>query len=351
MTTDPFMQPTAASEPGEIVNGRYSLPHPVTGLPHSWMRTTNFISKIADKHAIDEWEKQTIVAGLALREDYYVEACGVVDFYPDTQDLTKESKQALNEIIERAREAAGGNTGARLGTAVHNFTEQAKRDGTHRAPKKWQGTVDTYLKTLRDFHLTPCPELLERKVVNLRYNLAGTFDDGLLTRDGKLVVGDTKTQKGIYSYCSPAMQLGVYVNADAMWNAALGEYEEMPPFEKDLGILLWTPVRGAYQGSCEPHWVDIKQGYEAVELAHLVYEWQKKGKRKNAIGGLYIPPKSLSKTEEYARRLRDADSVDELSAVYIEASSRALWSPELEQVGKLRQKDLVSTVDTLSTVN
>lgn len=349
-TVSPFMQPPAldAPQPGDIVNGRYQLPHPETGAPHSWMRTTNFIKKIADIFALETWEKQTLVAGLTLREDLYTEACAAVEFANEWMELTDDSKKKITDIAARAKEAAGGNTGARIGTAFHSFVERAKRGQDPRAPRKWEGKVDIYLDCLRRHYLTPQVNLLERKVVNLRYNLAGTFDDAFRMVDGELVVGDTKSQKGFYSYCDPAMQLGVYVNADAMWNAETLTYEEMPPFRKDLGLVVWLPVR---QDHADVRWVDIEKGYRKVELAHLVYEWQKEGKRKDAVGGIWQAPSSLQAVEAYARRLRDAESVEELGSLYEEANSFGLWCPELEECGLQRQKDLVSTVDTVSTVN
>lgn len=363
--SSPFMQPPTTTgydpQPGDIVGGRYFLPHPETGAAHKWMRTTNFIEKISDVFSIREWEKQTLVAGLVLREDYYAQACGALEFSPGTQDLTKDSKKKINEVIELAHEAGGGNTGARLGTALHSYTEAAKRGQEIRAPKKWQGKVQLYLDTLTANGLTYRPELLERRVVCLKYNLAGTFDDGLQTRDHRLVIGDTKSQKKIYSYCSPAMQFSVYANADAMWNPTTGTYEDMPPFDKDVALQIWVPARGDHDGVCEVHWVDIKQGWEAVELAHQVYEWQKAGKRKNEVGGLYVAPSSLSMTEAYARRILDAESVEELGRIWEEATAAGVWCPALEEAGQGRKwlliqhpeiaADLVSTVDNVSTVN
>lgn len=349
MTSNPFLQPpsTESVQPGDIVNGRYQLPHPETGLPHSWMRTTNFIHKIADTYAIHEWDKREVIRGLVMREDLYIEACGT--------DL--EDKKALNDLASRAKEASGGNTGARLGTALHAFTERGKRGEETRAPRKWQGKVDLYLEALRNHRLYPRTDLLERRVINLKYNLAGTFDDGLDSAEYGLVIGDTKTQKDFYSYCDPAMQLAVYANADVMWNKETASYEDMPPFNKEIALVLWLPARGIgeTQDACDVRWVDIATGWEKVDLAHRVHEWQKAGKRKNEVGGIYVP-NPLAITEAYARRLWDAGSIDDLSAIWQEATERGLWRPELDDVGNIRRSqllkdDLVSTVDKISSVN
>jgi len=105
------------------------------------------------------------------------------------------------------------------------------------------------------------------------------------------------------------------------------------------------------QDHADVRWVDVAKGYRKVELAHEVYEWQKEGKRKDAVGGIWQAPSSLQAVEAYARRLRDAESVEELGNLYEEANSFGLWCPELEELGLQRQKDLVSTVDIVSTVN
>lgn len=355
MTTNPFLQPSQATAPGEIVNGRYHLPHPETGKPHTWMRTTNFIEKIADGFALKKWEEQVILAGLALREDLYFATCAATEFIPGTMDLTKESKAELNKVIEEAKEAGGGNVGARLGTAFHTLTERAKRGEPIQVPKKWEGKVELYLKTLADHQLTPNLHLLERKVVNLTYNCAGTFDDAFTTIDLGLVVGDTKTQKEIHSYCSPAMQFAMYAYADAVWNAVTGTYDPMPDFNKELALLVHIPVRGEKDGTGVVEEVDIAAGWKALKTCHDAYEFQKAGRRKGELGRLYRP-NPIRITETYARRLKDAGSVDDLIAIYQEASDKGAWCPELEEVGLLRrselvEKDLVSTVDTVSTVN
>lgn len=358
--SSPFMQPPAQDEvrPGEIKDGRYHLPHPVTGLPHKWMRTTNFIKKIGDTYALEVWDKQTLIVGLTMREDLYVEACAAVEFENEWLEPTAESKKKLTDIAARAKEVAGGNTGARMGTAFHSFTERAKRGQPHRAPRKWAGKVDVYLNALRKHYLTPQVELLERKVVNLTHNLAGTFDDAFRTVNGELVVGDTKSQKGFYSYCDPSMQLGVYANADAMWNDDTLTYEDMPAFSKDFGYVVWLPVR---HDDADVRWVDIAKGYQKVRLVTEVYEWQKEGKRKNAVGGIYVAPSSLQAVEAYAKRLRDAESTEDLAQLWEEANSFGLWCPELETAGQARSwllgqhpeiaSDLVSTVDNVSTVH
>jgi hypothetical protein len=335
---DPFMQPDAAPVPGEIVNGRYALPHPLTGEPATWARTTNFIKKLDDTFALDAWKLRQTVLGLALREDLYAEACTLADEPDDPRTVKK-----LDRLVENAHDAAGGNHGRRVGSALHKFTERTNRGLESGAPERWADKVVLYAEALRAHCLTVVPELIERTVVNLTYNSAGTFDNGFLEVDGRLVLADLKSQKKIYGYGSPALQFAMYVNADAMWNPQLGKYEDMPAFRKDVAKLLWLPIEG---DACEVHDVDIARGWEALKLCDQVRLWQNEAKRKNAVGGLAAPPDAMAVTEAYAKRVLEAGSQAELSAIWREADALGRWSGELMSMGAKRLEEIQDPVLT-----
>lgn len=327
MENNPFSQPADGLE-SRIVGGRYSLPHPITKAAASWTRTTSFISKIADHYSIHQWETKMILQGLVLREDLYTEACA----------LPFSDRKAFLSLASRAKDAAGGNTGARTGTAMHSFTERAKRGVPTRAPRKWSGRVEQYMDTLARYWITPQEELLERTVINLTYGCAGTFDDAFITADLGLVVGDTKTQSEIYSYCDVSMQLAMYAYADAMWNEERRCYEDMPQFNREVALVVWLPLK---KPNCEVRQVDIGSGWTALKLCSDVHEWQKRGKRKDDLGRAYVPG-LITTIERYAQRMVDADNLIELSEVAAEAQTKALWGPELEKVFS-RRTEVLST--------
>lgn len=327
-----------AAEPlmGEIVKGRYKLPHPHTMRPHSWQRCTNFIKVLADTWALTAWEKRKIIEGLVRREDLYAEAHALV--LADEID-TKE----LDRLAANCKDAAGANHGRRVGSALHKFTERHNNGQPHGAPERWAGKVELYAETLRKHGLRVDPSLNERRVVSLKYNVAGTFDNGLRKYTGALHLGDLKSQKQIYSYCDPAMQFAMYVNCDCMWDAEAMKYVDMPPFDKDEAYLLWLPVvdkLGNEVHECEIHRVDIAKGYRKLQLCADVYDWQKEGKRKNAVGGVVAAPSSLAMVEAYAQRLKAAETHTDLKELWDEAEGFGAWCPELQAVASVRFKEI-----------
>lgn len=322
------MQPDPSPQPGGVANGKYVLPHPDTGRPARWQRTTNFIKKLDDTYALNKWEKRKAVVGLALREDLYAEACSLSD---------EEDTDALDELVERAHDAAGGNVGRRIGSALHRFTERQSRGLPSGAPERWQPHVERYAAALKEHCLTIVPELIERTVVNLTYNCAGKFDNGLRTMRGHLVLADLKSKKKIYGYGSEALQFAMYANADAMWDPSTGKYVDMPEFDKRTALMIWLPVAG---DACEIHEVDIAKGWKALALCETVRDWQNEAKRKGAVGGFLAPPSILEATEAYASRILEAQTVAELSAIWREAGTHGVWSTELEELGA-RQAELL----------
>lgn len=326
---DPFGQPDTSPAPGSInSSGRYALPHPVTGEPATWARTTNFIKKLDDAFALNKWKIQQVVIGLGLREDLYAEACTL----SDGDDL-----DALDKLAELAHDAAGGNHGRRVGSALHKFTERANQGEPSGAPARWVPKVDLYTEALRAHCLTVIPELTERTVVNLTYGCAGTFDNVLRTVRGELVIGDLKSKKKIYGYGSEALQFAMYAYADAMWNPKLGRYEDMPAVSRRVAKMVWLPVAGDV---CEVHDVDIERGWEALRLCDEVRLWQNEQKRKNAVGSLCALPDAMAITEAYAQRILQAGSRADLSAIWTEAHEFGRWSQELADMGAARLREI-----------
>lgn len=334
MIDDPFMQPESGPVFGEVNSrGKYDLPHPITGEPATWTRTTNFIKKLDDTYALSKWEKRNVAVGLARREDLYAEAC--------TLALVEEGEEldtkALDKLVESAHDAAGGNVGRRIGSALHRFTERQSRGLPSGAPERWQRHVERYAETLREYRLAIVPELIERTVVNLTYGCAGKFDNGFRDVFGRIILGDLKSKKKIYGYGSEALQFAMYVNADAMWDPTTGKYVDMPPFDKDIALMIWLPVEGDF---CEIHDVDIAKGWRKLALCNEVRDWQNEAKRKGAVGWRSVLPTAMAVTSAYAQRILEAESREELSAIWEEAQGFGAWSLELDDLGAARLKFL-----------
>lgn len=266
-------------EAARLRNGRYYFPEPgneADGPDVAHTRMTNRIKKLADNYALELWNGQQILQGIAEDESLYMKLCSISDFE------SKEGKAELNEIAALAKERAGGNAGARRGTAYHAFTEFI--DGGHpaaeRIPSRYSGKMTAYQQALRRHRLVVLPDYIERRV-RVAHDLIGTLDRILMCElTGKLYIGDLKTQKKLWSYTEMAPQLAGYANAEWAWNADLQVWEPMPDVDKDIAIVIWMPHTHP-SGNDEVEIVDlpIRRAWDvAVPLAEAVKDWQSESK-------------------------------------------------------------------------
>lgn len=270
---DPFgiEMPESAAR---LRNGRYYFPEPGAedegDVAHT--RMTNRVKKLADNYALELWNARQILAGIALDESLYMKLVAIPDFD------SKEGRAELHEIAALAKERAGGNTGARMGTAYHGMTENLDRGNaaSRRLPSRYQPKMLAYQEALRRHRLAVVPEYIERRV-RVAHDLVGTLDRILMCElTGKLYIGDLKTQKKFWSYTEIAPQLAGYANASHAWDDVTQSWEEMPKVEKDVAIVIWMPhTHPSGNDEVEIHDVRIDRAWEvAVPLAEKVKDWQ-----------------------------------------------------------------------------
>ena len=120
-------------------------------------------------------------------------------------------------------------------------------------------------------------------VVIDRHKIAG-MADLIVERisDGQLFIADLKTGSSVeWGALGWAIQLSIYANADAIYiqgTAADGSEDlraPMPVVNKDEAVIIHCEPES---GSCDLHTLDIKRGFEALEVAMNVREWRKKRK-------------------------------------------------------------------------
>ena len=242
--------------------GRYLLPHPHTGKEAAWTRTTTISSTLADRWALEAWSQRNTVIGLGLRPDLYALAAA----------STPDDKDQLTQIVDQAQEAARASSAANLGTALHQLTQRIDAGETLDVPEPWRPDVDAYLNTLTANHLKV--EAIEQIVVDVRYQIAGTFDRILHSPDtGLSYVADLKTGANALRYSTNeiAIQLAIYAGATHAWTGTY--YQPMPTVSQDWAIIIWLPVS---QGHCELHAVNLTEGRKALTLALAVRAWRKR---------------------------------------------------------------------------
>lgn len=247
------------SEPRRDRWGRYILPDPATGEERPWTRATTFAASIADTYGLTKWKMRMVAKGVATRKDLYALAAS----------LPLDQKKQLDDLTEDAIEAAGGGTGANLGTALHAFTQQVDAGEHPEIPEPWNHDIEAYVQTLRAAGVEPLPRYIERIVVTPQVGVAGTLDR-IVSLDGGYFIADVKTSADLsYAWPEIAVQLALYAHAEAMWDGE--DYEPFPVPDRARAIVFHLPVGEA---RCDLYWVDITAGWEAAKLCASVREWR-----------------------------------------------------------------------------
>lgn len=331
MTSDPFGSPAGTGEIQRDQYGRYKLPDPVTGKPRVWTRATTWADTIAERFALNQWGGRMAAKGLAMRPDLLALAAAT----PLTDSAT------LNKLVEQAKEAAGSKEKANLGTAVHGFTEKVDQGGDLAdIPEPWRGDVQAYAEAMNGSGYEAVPEYVERVCVVPELGVAGTFDRLLIrhphesemneTRSygPQFLIGDLKTGANVhYAWGEIAVQLSLYAHATHLWDPVKGEYSPMPEVDQERAIVMHLPVG---KRACTLYEIDIRAGWEAAKLCGVVREYRKNKK----LAVPLLEHRAGVEIIDWAQRLRDASSRDELSSIWRDATARGDWTQALENLGK-----------------
>lgn len=351
---DPFETHTSLpdqdNDPERITAGRYRLPDLLiahggklitdTGpRKGGWQRVTTMVKAIADARMLDLWHQRMLIVGMVVREDLYDLACATLsgrDLRTTDPKERDQLRRDLEDLASRILLAAGADVGANLGTAFHGFAEAQDLGMMHYARKRWAGRLANYANGLEAHRLRVVQEWTERRVVILRYGLAGTLDrilcdEGTHVFRGVYRIGDLKSQKRFWTWLEISAQLAAYQMADAMWDRASMSYVEMPEVADDYAVVAWSPEEHPTEVSGVDFFdVDLEKGREILELSHTVDRLRAEVRSKNQTVGLLRPLPEMSIVESYARRLDSVSSRAEGSALWAEITSRGLAdTPEL----------------------
>lgn len=268
-TPDPFEDKRTPGEPPPEVKrdqwGRYLLPHPETGKLQAWTRATTFANTAADQYNIGLYNERLVAKGMAMRPDLYAEAASA----------HIDDKATLQKISNLAKEAAGGSAKARLGTALHTFTEKTDLNEKITIPAPWDADVKAYTAKLSEEKVEVLKEYIEATVIVPSLGVAGTLDrlikiDGL---DG-IVVGDLKSGHSVqYAWMEIACQLFLYSRATHIYDHRTETLSEMPEVNQDKAIVIHLPVGDA---ECELYEINLELGARVAAACEVVRELRKR---------------------------------------------------------------------------
>lgn len=367
---DPFVSASAAKalhdeDPERITAGRYRLPDLTwstldgslsTGdAPRKggWQRVTTMVKAIGDARALDLWHQRMLVLGFVKRPDLYDLACATVATLEATGAPAGELREAMEKISNKVLAAVGADEGANLGTAFHGFTEAQDLGMMHYARRVWHGKLANYRDGLHAQGLAVEPTLIERKIVVLRYGLAGTLDRILAdTVHRTYRIGDLKSQKKFWTWLEIAAQMAAYAMADAMWDRAKRCYVDMPLVDQDEAVVAWMPVVHPDGQTEHPtpgaadnvdfFSVDLERGRAALDLCSQVDKMRSEAKSVKQTWGLLRPAPHLAAVEAFAARLDEVASPAEGSAVWSEIVKAGLGdSAELREIAAQVNRRLI----------
>lgn len=270
MTAPPTI-PGLRPEPDRDGWGRYLLPHPETGQRQAFTRATTLAHTLDNTEPLTKWKRRMVLQGAAADPTLLTHVAGLADALTHADGVdARDLKQALDEICDQAAHVAGADDGSGWGTALHTVTEyhDAGRLAEIEVPVDLIADIAAYEKTLTEARISRPAEHIERIVVNTQVGTAGTYDRLVRLPDGRLVVGDLKSQQKIWDWLAIAIQLAQYANADAIYNDDTGNWEPVPDdLDMTRGLIIHLPARS---GACQLYEVDLVRGWEAAQVAHRI---------------------------------------------------------------------------------
>lgn len=246
---------------------RYVLPDPVTGQERSWTRVTTAAKAMEDTYNLSQWQMRMVAYGIAISPHLVMQAASFKKEDVVSGD-DKNVKKDLQDIAQRALEAAGGDQGARVGTGLHNFTDRIDHgEKLVFAPAPYDKAIEAYVRLLQHHKLRTNPDWIERVIVVPELGLAGKLDR-LLEIEGfrELLVGDLKSQKTMeFGSLGIALQQAAYAHATFVWDVDAEIYTAPPPINQELALVMHVP--STRPGEATLHGVDIVRGWELLNLA------------------------------------------------------------------------------------
>jgi hypothetical protein len=296
--------------PATIPRDRWNRPlvtPPDGGKPVAYTRCTTFVDCLEDKFKLQQWQLRQCAIGLADRPDLLLSV-----------SAHRHDKKALNQVCDRAMEAAASSAGSTTGTAVHALCERVDRgQPLGVVPASAKADVEAYQREtafLEHIHI-------EQFTVQDDLRVGGT-PDRVSRWSSDYYIADIKTGDSImWGALKIAMQLAVYAHSVPYIPPGIRKgYDGW--VDKDRAIVIHLPA-----GHADPHlyFVDIQAGWAAVQTAGEVRQWRARKDWYEPIQPPHgdPPAAALSTVDE---RIAAASTVDELCAVWASASAAGTWT-------------------------
>lgn len=284
MTDDLFdVAPVYGLNKGET---RYTYPPPPGVKPNrwGWQRASDVAGVLSDPGTLARWRERLVLTGLTLDDGLLYDEISVC-----------QEAYELNGLAEKAFVRAGGDAGARRGTAAHLSLEGYLCDGVPWGHPAQRERTEQVVKKLDSMDLELVPGSSERKVWHpLAGGVMGTRDCQVMDRrTGRIGTADLKTGKKIYSYLEYCIQEWIYDTAGWQWEGPPDEggqwLSALPgdllghPAGRFAGRPVALVIHHPYGGEPEVHEVSMDVGRMAALLAEEVLRTRLDGKQAGAL--------------------------------------------------------------------
>lgn len=307
--------------------GRPLVVPPNGGKPTGYTRATTFVSCLDDTSNLTKWKQRMAVLGLMKRPDLQM---AITSADPD-------DKKTLDRLVDEAQEANGASAAATLGTAIHALTEKIDRgEELPTVPLAYVPDLAAYKEATEPLEVLQ----IETFGVNDDLKIGGTWDR-IVRYQGKTYIADVKTGSIDYAALKIAMQLGVYAHC-LQYDHTTNTRTPLD-VDQDRAIIIHLP---AGTGTCELVWVDIKAGWEAVQVAAQVRDWR--SRKKLTVSFKDAEPIDSSPAAEHAVKVDEAllNSINtastpaELSKLW--QDHQDIWTDTCTEAAKARKHQLAA---------
>lgn len=371
-------------------NGRYALPDPVTGGARTWTRATTMAETVSDLYSLNLWRIRMVIIGLLRHPELMEELVALDQYDPETGEgklSPKVHKDVLNRIGGKAQALAGSKVPANWGTELHWCIERLSRDEitVDDVPEKYRKEVAAWAASMQEHGLSAVPHLIERRIAVPVYGTAGTLDQVDLNhrtrtirlgnrvvriKAGEHLVGDVKTGRDLdYGWGEIAIQMSIYAQGVrqgkvARWDPEADDGEGAWVWEDsgipaksvrdDVGVVFHIPVQREKDApaTCTMHWIDLAEGWKAVQLCDNVRDWRK-------IKGLNTPfsiaevptdapaDRPTVRAPSWRERFSAVTTKEQASALYREyLASGGKRGPALDQLVRLAKDHMAKLAES-----
>lgn len=298
--------------------GSHHVPHILNeqGQPLGvkYQSVTRFIDVLEYKGNLAERDAEYTLRGIGTDPDYYLS-----EIRANLDEDDPDQRRALKRLAKSAARDAGVWNAADAGSFVHRMTEML--DGGEATMDELCAAAPDYAQDLKAYarataHLRH--EAIEQRVILDELRVTGTADRFVTQRGGgRWTVTDLKTGKSMrYGHLKHSMQFALYAMSKG-YDEHTGRRWDTDA-DQDWAIVIHLPVG---KGTCDVYAVDLSLGKEYVRVAQRVHD--ARAVRTNQV---LTPLAAVTWTaEDVSERIRASYDLDNLTAVWKEASTRGEW--------------------------